>query len=310
MATSPDGCRGQHGEPWDLATGKVLLTLTRTRAGSGQWLSPRMENGHSPVVTTTACVTGTWTPARNCTASRNTPRRRRPWPSDEMAGVLSRAVTITRAPVGPDHLQGGRVLAGHADMAMSVAYFSMANGSCRGAEGNTDVRLWERTPARSCALFSRSHRTHHGRGLRARCKHVLSGAWDKTNCGCGIDSGKNAPFRGRHVYPERCSLPSPPMASVPWLPAMISTLRLWDVNTGKQLLRYNGHTSNLKQAVFSPNGKFAFFRSRRPRARPPVEPAASARPSRREALFHWKNSCRMLPKVIDQQTDLGTVSGR
>src|SRR5262249_55141580 len=41
-----------------------------------------------------------------------------------------------------------------------------------------------------------------------------------------------------------------------------STLRLWDVDAGKELRRFTGHSGNVTSVAFSPDGRFALSGSR------------------------------------------------
>ena len=277
VAFSPDGKRALSGSDdktlrlWDVATGTELCRFT----------------GHTGEVESVA-----FSPDGKWALSGSKDETMRLWDAQtgkelrRFTGHTSSLISIAFSPDGKRALSGsgdgtarlwdvetGKELCrftSHTSNVMSVVFCPDGKRAISGSVDMT-VRLWDTESGKELRRFTGHTSPVYGVALSPDGKRMLSGGADHTVRLWDVETGKELRRFTGHIGFVTSVAFSP---DGKWLlssssdgrgdgatrappPDRDDTVRLWDVETGEELHRFEGHTSRVESVTFSPDGKRA-----------------------------------------------------
>jgi WD40 repeat protein len=156
-------------------------------------------------------------------------------------------------------------LQGHTTTVVCAAFSPDARLAVSGSSDKT-VRVWDLATGKELKTFFGHGSTITGVAFAPDGRHVLSGSRDKTLRWWSVETGNEVLCLKGHADAVQAIAISPTGRHAvsgsggTWLgnkyvPGTEHLLRLWDLQTGQEIARFQGHTGDINCIAFSPDGR-------------------------------------------------------
>jgi serine/threonine protein kinase len=272
VAMTPDGSRALSGGDdatvrlWSLQNGRLLQTLT---GHSGAVMSVALSaDGHRGLSGSwdgtlrlwdlnagrlLRCWEGTW---KGIKAVAINPDGRR-----GLSGSADHCVRLWDLESGQELY----CLQGHTDLVQAVAIAADGRLAVSGADDNT-VRLWDLQAGRELRCFTGHTDSITSVALFPHGRGILSGSSDHTVRQWDLTSGREIRcFRGHANWVNSVAITGDgsriftgsggQMRDGHFQDGIDTTVRLWDMTSGRELVRFEGHTASVSSVAISADGQ-------------------------------------------------------